>query len=167
MKSERLLLFSLLFMGLSVVFQTVPAAIGHQLVLLSVFSSLLIFMMTGMSLFLGFAAYIIVGIGTAVVNPYDAVLFWGITGVLGLSGSLWYRLSRSRVAASAATACIMAITTFTINRLLMLYPYRTAYSLPTQFLMLAMGLFPCCLAFVCFAAYIDRQFNHFVQLKDR
>lgn len=165
MKNERFVIFSLLLIGLSVVLQTVPPAVSRQLIFLTVLSSLSIFILTGLSLFLGFAAYIIVGIGTAVVNPFDAVLFWGITGVLGLSGGLWYHFTKNKIISAAITACIIAITALTINQLLALYPSNTAYSLTAQFMMLLGVLFPCCLAFIYFAVFIDRQFNSLIDLR--
>lgn len=165
MKNERILLFSVLLIGLSVILQTVPAAISRQLILLTVLSSLSVFILTELSLLLGFAAYIIVGIGTAVVNPYDAILFWGITGVLGLSGSLWFHLTKSKTISAAITACIIAITALTINQLLTLYPSKIAYSLPAQFMILSAALFPCCLAFIRLAVFVDRQFNSLIDFR--
>lgn len=165
MKNGRMTASGLILIGISVILQTVPAAISHELMLLTVLSALPVFILVKLYPPFGFASYLIIGIGTAMVNPYDAVLFWGVTGMLGLSGGFFYCLTKSKPASAFITACIISMTALSINQLLSLYPADLAYPLPGRSLILIAMLFPCCLAFICASDVIFRQLDSLIELR--
>jgi hypothetical protein len=163
---KKLTIFVVLVV-LTILIQIIPAISSHKYVLLTLFSSLPLFLIARSSGPLGLIAFVIAGISIFSINSHEGLFFLFTNGPVGLMLGLQRCFKKESLTASFITGLILTITLSLLNFIIGIKVFGTEIPGPLviQILLIFLFSFLYSTMYSYFAGFIYRRLRKKIILK--